>query len=170
MARKRVSQADLKKLARDYRAGRLSPELIAKLEKANGRTMEELVTEIEKTFDRKSHHVNGMTITELRKWRQSRDGLTEEEKARYAEANGCTYEEFEQAALERLEAFENRPAPGSAGDLEREIDALLAKVKREEKLIDQLVELGLARREGNLAFSVPPEKFVDFIKFIQGRE
>ena len=106
MKRRNTTQAEAKRFLQLYRNGQLPQELIRELEKQSGQPIEKLVERIESVYEQKSHHIDGMTLPELRRWHKRKDILSDEEKLSYANANGCTYEEYEHLALTEWERRE----------------------------------------------------------------
>lgn len=141
MKRRKVSMADVKKLPQDYREGRLPKEFIAELEKQSGQSIKEIVARVETAFHRKSHHIEGMSLPELRKWHGRKDYLSDAEKQEYAAANSCTYEEFASMATAELEAREKR-------NNERRLRDQVRQNKRHKTHMDQLVKEGKATTDG----------------------
>lgn len=141
MKRRKVTQADVKRLPQDYREGKLSKEFIVELERQSGLTIEELVVKIETAFSRKSHRIDGMTLPELRKWQKKKDSLSNAERQEYADANGCTYEEFEHMAAEELEEREKR-------NYEKRMRSQIRQMQRHNAYMDRLVEEGKATTDG----------------------
>ena len=92
-------------LSKDYKAGEIPEETIKKIEKANNRSIEEIVAYIDKLFEYKRHHLETMTIPDIRKW-VSKKKISDEEKKLYADVNKCTYEEALNKAKEKLEEHE----------------------------------------------------------------
>lgn len=100
-----MTQKDMLKLSKAYKAGEIPEEIIKKIEKANNRSIEEIVASIDNVFEYKRHRIETMTITDIRKW-VSKKKISDEEKKLYADANKCTYEEALNKAKERLEEHE----------------------------------------------------------------
>jgi hypothetical protein len=141
MKRRNITQAEAKRFLQLYRNGQLPQELIRELEKQSGQSIEKLVERIESVFARKSHHIDGMTLPELRRWHKRKDILSDEEKLSYANANGCTYEEYEHLALAELERREK-----SNDDRKRQ--ELIRSMQKSNAHMDQLVKEGKATTDG----------------------
>ncbi len=113
---RQVTLKQAEEIVKRYRKGTMCQEEIDMLERCNQKSIDAIVNEIEKGLERKSHDINGMTITDLRKWARHRMRISDEEKKLYAESSRCTYEEFEQWALDRLEEHERiQKAKAEAG-------------------------------------------------------
>lgn len=141
MMRRKVTQADVKRFPQEYREGKVSREFIAELERQSGQSIEEIVARIETAFSRKSHRVDGMTLPELRKWQKVKDSLSDAEKQAYADANDCTYEEFEHMAVEELKEREKR-------NYEKRMRSQIRQMQRHNAYMDRLVEEGKATTDG----------------------
>lgn len=141
MKRRNTTQAEAKRFLQLYRNGQLPQELIRELEKQSGQPIEKLVERIESVFEQKSHHIDGMTLPELRRWHKRKDILSDEEKLSYANANGCTYEEYEHLALAELERREK-----SNDDRKRQ--ELIRSMQKSNAHMDQLVKEGKATTDG----------------------
>lgn len=141
MKRKRVTQADLKRLPQDYREGKLSKDFITELEKRTGKSIEEIIVKIETAFDIKSHSIQGMTLPELRKWYRRKDNLSDVEKKAYADANDCTYVEYECMATAELHVRERQ-------NNERRMRERIRQIQRDNAYMDQLVAEGKATKDG----------------------
>lgn len=141
MKRRNITQAEAKRFLQLYRDGQLPQELIRELEKQSGQSIEKLVERIESVFVQKSHRIDGMTLSELRRWYKRKDILSDEEKLSYANANGCTYEEYERLALAELEKREK-----ANGDRKRR--ELIRRMHRSNAYMDQLVKEGKATTDG----------------------
>lgn len=141
MKRRNVSMTDVKMFPQYYRAGKVSKEFIAELEKQSGQSIEKLVERIKSVFARKSHHIDGMTLPELRRWHKRKDILSDEEKLSYANANGCTYEEYERMALTELEMREK-------ANNDRKRRELIRSMHRSNAHMDQLVKEEKATTDG----------------------
>ena len=141
MKRRKVSMADVKRFPQDYRAGKVSKEFIVELEKQSGQSIEAIVERIESAFARKSHRIDGMTLTELRRWYKRKDMLSDEEKLSYADANGCTYEEYERLALAELKMREKT-------NNDRKRRELIRSMQSGNEHMNQLVKEGKATTDG----------------------
>ena len=141
MKRSKVTQADMRRFLQDYRDGKLPRELIRELEEQSGQSIDELVAKIESAFTRKSHRIDGMTLPELRRWHKKKDLLSDDEKQAYAEANGCTYEEYARLALKELEIREK-------ANNDRKRREVIRSMQRSNAYMDQLVKEGKATTDG----------------------
>lgn len=100
-----MTQKDMLQLSKDFKAGVIPEETIKEIEKINNRSIEEIVAYIDRIFLVKKHHLEVMTIPDIRKWLNKKK-ISEEEKKFYADVNNCTYEEAVRKAKERLEKFD----------------------------------------------------------------
>jgi len=156
MARKKANISELKRLVCEYRAGRLSPEIIVEIEKNNGMYIEELVSKIEMALRKRSHCLGFMTLTELKRWDKSKCTLTVKEKEEYAEANGCSYEEFEKIAEERLEQLQ-------VMSWEKKMRRQIKETEELRVYLQGLVEKGLATTEDGVRYEVPSENAIYYV-------
>lgn len=152
----------MKELIKDYKTGKIPDEQIKEIEKAIGCSMEDAVANMDKFLDYKKHHVEAMSITDLRRWVEKKR-VSDEDKKRYAEVNKCTYEEALHKAKERLEFF----------DVEKEFKYLdllcgLTEETREKKRKSQqeLIDSGLGKRTSDGVVVVESDNFVEFLRYI----
>ena len=156
-----MTQKEMLKVSKDYKAGKLSEDMIKILEEVNNRSIDEIITFIDNFFDTKSHHLNAMTVTDIRKWLKKKK-VSDEEKQKYAEVNKCTYEEAVKKAKARLKQY----------DAEQEFklyDSIygLTQATREEKRkrSQELIDEGYAELspDGD-ALVIKGDNFVRFIR------
>lgn len=160
-----MTQEEMLKVSKDYKAGKLSEDMIKILEEANNRSIDEVIAFIDNFFDTKKHHLNAMTITDIRKWLKKKK-VSDEEKQKYAEVNKCTYEEAVKKAKARLKQY----------DSEREFQKYdlifgLTEATREEKRKNsqELIDEGYAELspDGD-ALIMKGDNFIRFLKEKKG--
>jgi len=97
-----------------------------------------------------------MTLTELKRWDKSKCTLTVKEKEEYAEANGCSYEEFEKIAEERLEQLQ-------VMNWEKKMRRQIKETEELRVYLQGLVEKGLATTEDGVRYEVPSENAIYYV-------
>lgn len=145
MRNNRMSLRTMKEIAEDYRNGRLPEDVIAQLEKTNGKSIEELIALIDSILYDKHFSLKGMTLPELRRWKRNKDTLSEEEKQMYARVNGCTCERFEEVALRYIEYRETKNNEKKYLKRSREMEQM-------KRHMDQMVAEGKATTDDGICY------------------
>lgn len=150
---------DMQKLVRDYKAGRISEAEIKELEKECGKSIEEIIANINKILYLKKHRLDTMTITDIRMWMKKKK-VSDEEKQLYADMNKCTYEEAFEKAKTRLEEFDDMQ---EFKELDR-IFGLTPETREEKrKYCEWLIDSGLGKLDGD-AVVVESDNFLEFMR------
>lgn len=110
MKSKKMTQKTEKEILKQYEQGILSPEIIRNLEEVNQKSIDEIVSIIRKKLYRKQYNLDYMTIPSLRKLVRTKNCLSEAEKEKFLDCNGCSFEEVLDKAQNKITSFERNKA------------------------------------------------------------
>lgn len=118
-----MTQQDMRLLIEKYRRGWMTAEEIERYEKANGRSIEEIVSKLEELFEKKDYTICTMTITALKRLVKYPEQITEVDKEKYERYNNCSIENVIAQAKLRTDVFdgdrENRQMRGQVQRIKR---------------------------------------------------
>lgn len=108
MKRKKITQAEGRKIVKAYRSNTLSEQRIQQLEEVNQISIEEIIHDLELDFDNQQYNVANMNVTTAKKLLKNIKNLTPIEIARYEQFSGCSFEDVITAAYSIISNFEER--------------------------------------------------------------